>query len=270
MCSSTRVRRSSLGDVLTHQVLQPVSERPRTPPRLRNPLQLVSAAVFERDSGTGDEILDGAGDEHLAGPGERCDTRADVDGDAADLLVDKLALAGVQPGAHVEVEVPDPVAHCTGTANGARRPVEARKEPVAGRIDLPPAKASELGADDVMVLLQQDAPAAVAERSRPGGRVDDVREENRRQDAVRLDLPRFAFGDLVEKALELCQQRLWLAELGREVLPRQLHEPGMCSARYRELRIWGPNFTSVRPSTSVGTRIKGNTSQTSTSRFIRR
>jgi hypothetical protein len=62
----------------------------------------VGTAVVELDPRASDEILDRARDEHLPGLGFRCDARADVDGESADLAFDQFALAGVQAGANVE------------------------------------------------------------------------------------------------------------------------------------------------------------------------
>ena len=63
-------------------------------------LELLGAAVRKRDTRADDEVLDGARDEHLVRAGERADPRADVDGHAADVVADELALAGVQAGSH--------------------------------------------------------------------------------------------------------------------------------------------------------------------------
>ena len=59
------------------------------------------AAIFELDSRAGDQVLDGARNEHLARLGEGGDARPDVNGDAARFAVNELALAAVQPSAYV-------------------------------------------------------------------------------------------------------------------------------------------------------------------------
>jgi hypothetical protein len=46
------------------------------------------ASIFELDSRAGDEILDCARDKHLTRPREGRDSRADVNRDPADLVVD--------------------------------------------------------------------------------------------------------------------------------------------------------------------------------------
>src|SRR5437867_2572441 len=104
----------------------------------------MSAAVLEGEAGAGDEVLDGARDEHLAGPGLRSDPRARVDGDPGDLAVQEFALAGVQAGAHLEPQLADLLDDRLRAADRPRGPVEAREEAVAGGVDLPAAEAGEL------------------------------------------------------------------------------------------------------------------------------
>src|SRR5438477_537177 len=75
------------------------------PPRAGHALQLVLAALVERQPGAGHEVLDRRRDEHLSGARERGHARADVDGEAAELVAQPLTLPRVQPGAHLEAEV---------------------------------------------------------------------------------------------------------------------------------------------------------------------
>src|SRR6185437_4348242 len=48
------------------------------PPLARNALELSGAAIVEGDARAGDEVLDGARDDHLAGARLGCDPRADM------------------------------------------------------------------------------------------------------------------------------------------------------------------------------------------------
>src|SRR3954469_3714349 len=73
-------------------------------PRAASPLRPVHAPVLQLDARAGGEILDGAGDEHLARPGERGHACTRVDGNAGDVAVVELALAGVEPGTNREPE----------------------------------------------------------------------------------------------------------------------------------------------------------------------
>src|SRR4051812_29625895 len=107
------------------------------------PLQLVHSTVFELDARAGDEILDGAGDEHLARPGERGHACTRVDGNAGDVAVVELALAGVEPGTNREPERHHAVADGGRAPDRASRAVEGREEAVAGRVDLVAAEALE-------------------------------------------------------------------------------------------------------------------------------
>src|SRR5205807_410397 len=132
-------------------------------PLAGDPVERVHAAIAELEPGAGDEILDGAGDEHLARARLRRDAGARVHGDAGHLAVDDLALAGMQPESQLEVAPLDRLANRAGTADRARRSVERDEEAVAGCVDLAAAGALELASHDAAVLLEQIAPAAVAE-----------------------------------------------------------------------------------------------------------
>src|SRR5689334_22001724 len=129
-------------------------------------LERVAPAVVERETGTRHEILDGARHEHLAGRGARGDARADVHGDAAVLVAHHFAFAGVRAGANLEAELAHLLRHRAGAAHGARRAVEGGEEAVARGVDLAAAKPCELAAHEPVVVLQELAPAAVAERAR--------------------------------------------------------------------------------------------------------
>ena len=92
----------------------------------------------------------------------------------------------------------------TGTADRARRAVEAREEAVAGDVELRTAKADEFAADECVMALEQLPPGTIAELSRLRRRADDVSEENRGEDAVRLSLlPAASVPQIPQKALDL-------------------------------------------------------------------
>src|SRR5439155_24276403 len=126
--------------------------------------------------------------------------------DSAYLGVHKLALAGVQPGSHVDSEVFDRLRDCRGATDRTRRPVEAGEETVAGRVELRAAEAGQLAADQRVVLAEQLAPARIAQLRGFRGRADDVREEHCREHSVGLRVtPRLLLPDLLQEALDLAQ-----------------------------------------------------------------
>ena len=55
-------------------------------PLVGDAFQRSRPAVGELDAGTGDEVLNGRGDEYLPGPRERADTRADVHRDTREVI----------------------------------------------------------------------------------------------------------------------------------------------------------------------------------------
>ena len=54
-----------------------------------------------------------------------------MNGNAADIVVDHFALAGMEPGTHFDAERPDLVGNGAGAADPARRTVEGGKNAVA-------------------------------------------------------------------------------------------------------------------------------------------
>ena len=62
------------------------------------------AAFSELNAGTGDQVFDGAGNQHVANVGLRGDFFGDFNGQTAYLIVEHVAFAGVQPGDTVAVD----------------------------------------------------------------------------------------------------------------------------------------------------------------------
>jgi len=95
-----------------------------------------------------------------------------------------LALAGVQPGAHLEAERLHRVADRHGATDRSLRAVEHREETVARRAHLAASKPSELGSDDDVVRIKQGMPVTVAHLRGAPGRVHDVGEEHRGENPI--------------------------------------------------------------------------------------
>src|SRR6266581_4304400 len=69
-----------------------------------NTLQCVCAAVHEFQIGAHDQFFDSARDEHFSWLSIRRDPGAYVDGDSADVVIEHLALAGMQPCANLDAQ----------------------------------------------------------------------------------------------------------------------------------------------------------------------
>src|SRR6266566_4181621 len=147
-------------------------------------LELPLASVGEDDSGSGDEILDGARHEDFARLGGCGDARAGVHGDSADLVAHQLTFAGVQPCANLNPERLNVFTDRARGPNGPGRSVEAGEEAVSCRVHLPPAVVLEQGANTSVVLVEHHAPGAVAELAGALGGAHDVREQDRGEHAV--------------------------------------------------------------------------------------
>jgi hypothetical protein len=136
----------------------------------------VVAALRELDSGSRNEIPDGARDQHLSRPGDRRHARSDVDGDAGHSVSAHFALARVQAGADLDAEAAHRVANGASAADRPRWAVERGQKAVAGLSYLRLAPALELATDEDVVAVQQVTPLAIAEFDRSLRGPDDVRE----------------------------------------------------------------------------------------------
>jgi hypothetical protein len=85
-----------------------------------------------------------------------------MDGDAANLAVDLLTLAGVDPGPDVEAELLDSRRNRGRAAQRLRRLSERHEEAVAGRVLLAPVVPPQLPPDDVPEPSEDSPPAGIA------------------------------------------------------------------------------------------------------------
>jgi hypothetical protein len=149
-----------------------------------------------------------------------------VHGDSADIPVSKLALAGVESRTDLDAQRAHLLADRACAVDAPCRPVEGREDAVARGFYLPTAVPVELTPDEAVVLLEQIAPASVAERRGAFGRLDYVGEEHGRKGTVGLALAALACQEL----LGLVDDLIRVAGPGPMVVTRQLDE-----ARARDL-----------------------------------
>src|SRR5262245_42552499 len=194
--------------------------------------ELVLAALVEGDAGSGDDVLDRARHEHLAGLRRGGDPCGDVHGDPACAVVHLLDLARVHACPYVEPDHPERLADCRCAPDRARGAVEGRKDAVARHVDLASAKARELRAHEAMVLGEQVLPGAVAELRGSRGGADDVGEQERCEHAIGLHL----LLNACQEALDLVEQRVSIALPGQVVVSGQLDEARSRDALAHEAR----------------------------------
>jgi glycerol uptake facilitator-like aquaporin len=111
-------------------------------PLTRDAAELVGSAVPEVDARPHDEVLDGAGDQHLARRGLVEHAGADVDGEPADVVADHLALARVESGADLDAELTHGPLDRLGRAYRPGRPVERRQDAGARAATATPSRPS--------------------------------------------------------------------------------------------------------------------------------
>src|SRR6266496_2083359 len=140
--------------------------RPLNPiksPAIGQALQLVLADVLERQSAPGDEVLDRLGHQDFGGAGQTAHAGSDVDGDASDLAVNDIALAGVDPGADLDSKWPYRIDNCPGAADRPRWPIERSEEPITRGVHFLPPVAGQESTHHGVVSLDQVTPAPVAQ-----------------------------------------------------------------------------------------------------------
>ena len=99
------------------------------PPRSRYALEVVFAAVLEREAGTSDQISDGAGDEDLIGFSCGGDTSGDMNGETGEVVAAHVALTGVKAHPDVDPHVVCGFGDLPGAANRARGPSKVATNP---------------------------------------------------------------------------------------------------------------------------------------------
>lgn len=101
-----------------------------------------------------------------------------------EIVTSTVALAGMNPGAHLNSQRSDSVTHRSSTADRPRRTFEHSEETIAERLDRPTPVALDLDADDLVVAFDQCPPALVSHLGGSLCRGDDVGEQDRRQGTI--------------------------------------------------------------------------------------
>ena len=109
-------------------------------PAVGDSLQLVQAPVLELDPRSRHQILHCLRNEGLACPGHRRDPRADMDGDAPELVSHDVTLARVETDAEIHSDLVHGPEHRLGALDGRGRGVEGCEKAVAGGVDLAAAE----------------------------------------------------------------------------------------------------------------------------------
>src|SRR6185295_15021497 len=112
------------------------------------------------------------------------DARGLVDGDPSHVCAHELDLSDVYAYPDPDVELRRMPMQRRRTMERPCRPLEPREHAVTGRVDLPSAEPLELATARLEELGEKCAPAGVAELRGERRRVDQIREEERRQDSA--------------------------------------------------------------------------------------
>ncbi len=157
---------------------------PEQDPLSGHALQRVSAKIDESDARSGDEILHRSGDTHFARSRSRRDASRDVHRDAGKAGIRQLAFTRMQARPDLNPERSHRRSDGLSTTNRPRGAIEPGHQAVAGRVDFYTAMDRQFTSYQCVVRLQQVSPSPIAKRCRALRGPHDVREEDRRQDAV--------------------------------------------------------------------------------------
>ena len=104
---------------------------------------------------------------------------------AAKLFTDYFTLAGVDASANCYTDLLDGFSNRAGATHSSRRPVKARQEAIAGRINLATAIAFKLLPNQEVVMVKKLFPCPITDLGGPLSRTHDVGEQHRGKDAIR-------------------------------------------------------------------------------------
>jgi len=121
---------------------------------------------MEPQAGAGYEVAHCAGDENLSASGQLRDARRDVDGDPRNIAVLDVDLSGMEPAAHLNAERANLLDDGRGATHGAGGTVKGRQKAIAQGLDLAASETGELLADDIILAIEDSAPAPVTELGR--------------------------------------------------------------------------------------------------------
>src|SRR5688572_9055179 len=100
------------------------------------------------------------------------------------LAVDQLAFAGMQASANLDAQILHLLRDIECATDGSGRAVESRVEAIARRIVLDAPPAIQSTTYSLVVRENQRFPRSITECCLPRGRVDDVGEQDCRQNRV--------------------------------------------------------------------------------------
>ena len=236
-------------------------------PAVGNALELVLAAILEFDPRAGDEVADGAGDEHLARTaraqrrGLRCARRS---------RRSRRACGSPRPrGAPLRISRPtcrDFVADVLRAADRTRRAVERREQPVAGGVARAVRRSAASTLRDVCSKRSSGRASSVADLAHLLGRPDDVDEEHCRERRGRRRATR-GREPVTNSSIAPTRSGVRHRPVVGTVTLERVARTG-CSRRGTGRARRGRTRCRGCGSTSVGTSTSGSTCRTSSSSIV--
>jgi hypothetical protein len=154
----------------------------------------------------------------------------DVHGYPTDIAVAQLDLADVQPGANLHLDAAKLISKGDGAVDPSSGAVEGGQDPIARRLDQAATCLLDQPAGQLIMHIQQLAPAAITQLAGLLGRAHDVGEQHRRQDPGGV----LAMAGPGEELLDVTQGELGVSQTIVSSIPGNSTSfaPAMWSARY--------------------------------------
>src|SRR5262249_33013776 len=149
------------------------------------------------------------------GPGSYAGT--DMNSDSSHVVAFNCALAGVNTAAYRQSQRANHVPDRTGTLDRACWAVKDCKDAIASGVHDPSAVTLDFLANLLLIIVDQVAPTRVSDRRCALGRLDDVYEQDGRENTVYLNHGTFA----CQEFLHLRQQWIGVADPRNVIIARK-------------------------------------------------
>src|ERR1700694_400456 len=147
-------------------------------------VEFIVTAIGEEEPGARDQVSHGTRHPHRVGFRQRGDACSDMHRNASDVVPSDFNFAGVDATPYFKVKLAGGISNGTGAFDGTSGTIEGREEPASRCFVLPAPTTRQLTTNGVIVPIKQVTPMPIAKLARPLRRLDDVREENRREHTV--------------------------------------------------------------------------------------
>jgi hypothetical protein len=156
----------------------------------REPSELVDTSILEKEARSSNQITDRIRHEGLTGACCACNSRGNMDRNAANLVTLHVDLADMETTTDCNTKLRDRVGDYGGTTHCPRWAIENTDKPITPIADIQTAKSLYLISRYVVVSVEQDSPCSVSDFRHLLGRVHDIGDEDGDKHSIQIFLDR--------------------------------------------------------------------------------